>query len=209
MRDGSYIVNYSLVGNAYANAPPASNPSLASDSTFKTISMQSIEQHGVDQIEEWKPTTNESPTGQLGNNEDATMASGNQASSVSNGNASMSGTTELSEKSEDQLLDLVLHSGVGGIDLEADKRAFHKLLLGQVSRNAILSFAEEQADSLSFPVAGRRFRSRTQSQGISPLLFTRRHSNPRIRTQRARRFYALLVVSPFRRRTGHAATQGC
>ena len=45
----------------------------------------------------------------------------------------MSGTIEVSEKSEDQLLDLVLQAGVGGIDLEADQRAFHKLLLGQVS----------------------------------------------------------------------------
>ncbi|GAA5947688.1 hypothetical protein JCM3765_001034 [Sporobolomyces pararoseus] len=130
MRDGSYIVNYSLVGNAYANAPPTSNPSLASDSTFKTISMQSIEQPGSEQVEEWKPTTNESPTGRIGN-EDATMNSGSQAPSVSNGSATMSGTSEISEKSEDQLLDLVLQAGVGGIDLEADKRAFHKLLLGQ------------------------------------------------------------------------------
>ena len=133
MRDGSYIVNYSLVGNAYANAPPTSNPSLASDSTFKTISMQSIEQPVPEQIEEWKPTTDESLTGRI-SNEDATMNSGSQGPpSVSNGNATMSGTSEISEKSEDQLLDLILQTGVGGIDLEADKRAFHKLLLGQVS----------------------------------------------------------------------------
>ncbi|GAA6005423.1 hypothetical protein JCM11491_003637 [Sporobolomyces phaffii] len=130
MRDGSYIVNYSLVGNAYANAPPASNPSLASDSTYKTISMQSIEQAGGDQGDEWKPSTAEAPSVQNGS-EDATMAQGLQASSIANSAATMSGSTELSQKSEGQLLDLVLESGEGGIDLEADKRAFHKLLLGQ------------------------------------------------------------------------------
>ncbi|GAA5898065.1 uncharacterized protein JCM6883_000912 [Sporobolomyces salmoneus] len=131
MRDGSYIVNYSLVGNAYANAPPTSNPSLASDSTYKTISMQSIEQqHATDQIEEWKPRMSESPATQS-RSQDATMTTGAQGTVVSNGNATMSGNSEISEKSEDQLLDLALQNGVGGIDLEADQRAFHKLLLGQ------------------------------------------------------------------------------
>lgn len=133
MRDGSYIVNYSLVGNAYANAPPTSNPSLASDSTYKTISMQSIEQQGANQVEEWKPPTNASPSTQISGTEDTNMSGIQYAPVAPSATATMSGTIEVSEKSEDQLLDLVLQAGVGGIDLEADQRAFHKLLLGQVS----------------------------------------------------------------------------
>ncbi|GAA5935807.1 uncharacterized protein JCM15063_001810 [Sporobolomyces koalae] len=129
MRDGSYIVNYSLVGNAYANAPPPSNPSIASDSTYKTISMQSIQQTGVD-TEEWRPARKESQAGSA-NTQDALMSTSGLADLSSGGIATMSGTSEISEKSDEQLLDLVLRSGEGGIELEADKRAFHKLLLGQ------------------------------------------------------------------------------
>ncbi|GAA5858593.1 hypothetical protein JCM5353_000388 [Sporobolomyces roseus] len=130
MRDGSYIVNYSLVGNAYNNAPPQSNPSIATDSTFKTVSMQSIEQSGGD-ADEWKPSTDETQSGQA-STQDTSMSSSSAAPySYLNANAGMSGSGELSEKSDDQILDLVLRAGPGGLDVDADKRAFHKLLLGQ------------------------------------------------------------------------------
>ncbi|TNY22329.1 hypothetical protein DMC30DRAFT_349183 [Rhodotorula diobovata] len=84
MRDGSYVVNYSLVGNAY-NTTILRNPSVIASSdadSNKTISMQSIE---------------------LGNP---------------------------SNKTDDELLNIVMQRGSGALELEPDKRAFNKLLLG-------------------------------------------------------------------------------
>lgn len=153
MRDGSYIVNYSLVGNAYNNAPPQSNPSIATDSTFKTVSMQSIEQSGGD-VDEWKPSTDEAQTGQAATQDTSMSASSAAPYSYLNANAGMSGSGELSEKTDDQILDLVLRAGPGGLDVDADKRAFHKLLLGQVSYFSFLNIRSSDTDKFVSPSGG-------------------------------------------------------
>ncbi|GAA5963319.1 hypothetical protein JCM21900_006555 [Sporobolomyces salmonicolor] len=124
MRDGSYIVNYSLVGNAYSSQPTPPHPGT-------TVSMQSIEQAGAEQVDEWTQGEVTAPaqmqTQQQQQDAQVTQRTG---AGMAPAPTSMAELPELSEKTDEQLLGLVLRAGVGSLDAEVDKRAFHKLLLG-------------------------------------------------------------------------------
>ncbi|GJN94652.1 hypothetical protein Rhopal_007735-T1 [Rhodotorula paludigena] len=172
MRDGSYVVNYSLVGNAYNNAlirNPSSTvvPSSEADSN-KTVSMQNVELSAnggtVDALDDWamaedgmdgyegeaasaqqpQPPTSQAdasaplaPATASAPRASRTSVAGSLTSSSSGTaakptpGAQMGGAGgEPSSKTDDQLLDLVSQQGLGALELEVDKRAFNKFLLG-------------------------------------------------------------------------------
>ncbi|GAA5904428.1 hypothetical protein JCM5296_003195 [Sporobolomyces johnsonii] len=122
MRDGSYIVNYSLVGSAYSSQPIPPVPGA-------TVSMQSIEQAGGEQVDEW--TQGEAPApAQVQTQQQGAQRTQGTGAGTAPAPTGVAGTAESSEKTDEQLLDLVLRAGEGSLDAEVDKRAFHKLLLG-------------------------------------------------------------------------------
>ena len=181
MRDGSYVVNYSLVGNAY-NTTILRNPSVIASSdadSNKTISMQSIELGNVmEALDEWAmpddsneseqmqdltppqqqqqqstsqstaqqqqqqrtspPTQQQQQQGQRARNGGGSVA-GSVSSSGTTSQATLKPTPgaamggaggEPSNKTDDELLNIVMQRGSGALELEPDKRAFNKLLLG-------------------------------------------------------------------------------
>ncbi|GAA6035491.1 hypothetical protein JCM8097_000278 [Rhodosporidiobolus ruineniae] len=165
MRDGSYVVNYSLVGQQYASAI-IPNPSLASDQTddsSKTISMQSIESGGgrpsdglggyhATEPDEWTGLEDLPPEQldalaaqplqqqqqQQAPTTAAAIASSSSAVPVVGRSGRPSAADQMagvggepSGKSDDELLDQVLQRGIASLELEVDRRAFHKLLLGE------------------------------------------------------------------------------
>ncbi|GAA5957348.1 hypothetical protein JCM8115_006964 [Rhodotorula mucilaginosa] len=154
MRDGTYVVNYSLVGNAYNSAiirnPTMPSISSATDSN-KTVSMQAVEAGGAaDGGDDWamvddspEPAVRTSPptNGQVSG---AASGSNGLAAPPKNGSigstgyqkpspgAQMSGAYgEASDKTDDALLDIVASSKMDALDNEIDRRAFHKFLLAQ------------------------------------------------------------------------------
>lgn len=157
MRDGTYVVNYSLVGNAYNSAiirnPTMPSISSATDSN-KTVSMQAIEAiGGADGNDDWtmadeqpevdmqaSPAANGAPSQAPGTappsnslaappRSGAVAATGYQKPSPG---AQMSGAGgELSDKSDDALLDIVATRKMDALENEVDRRAFHKFLLAQ------------------------------------------------------------------------------
>ncbi|GAA6055671.1 hypothetical protein JCM3770_003404 [Rhodotorula araucariae] len=166
MRDGSYVVNYSLVGNAY-NSAIIRNPSLLSSSeadSNKTISMQIIEQGaGIDPLDEWampddaldlepmqeqlalvSPRTPQQQQAAVANSGGRVRGSVSTTGSVSSSTgsaphpmvkptpgAAMGGAGgEPSNKTDDELLSIVSQRGIGALELEPDRRAFNKLILG-------------------------------------------------------------------------------
>ena len=154
MRDGTYVVNYSLVGNAYNSAiirnPTMPSISSATDSN-KTVSMQAVEAGGAaDGGDDWamvddspEPAMRTSPptNGQVSG---AASGSNGLAAPPKNGSigstgyqkpspgAQMSGAYgETSDKTDDALLDIVASSKMDALDNEIDRRAFHKFLLAR------------------------------------------------------------------------------
>ncbi|GAA6009927.1 hypothetical protein JCM10207_002160 [Rhodosporidiobolus poonsookiae] len=169
MRDGSYVVNYSLVGSAYNLLP---NPSLlggpaASDESGKTVSMRTLEmgssamaggmagrrpepdewaipEDGVEGIDgdvdgrddspPVPPTANSAPQQprQSLSQSQSHRASISSASSRPSQAAQMAGVGgEPSTRTDDELLDQVMQQGIESLELEVDKRAFHKMLLSE------------------------------------------------------------------------------
>lgn len=121
MKDGTYVINYSLTSNAQR----------ASNAT--TVSMQSIENEATAAQEEaaWHEqpmsTAEEKPT---------TSANGIAVAATGyNANGSGAGIAEGQPITESEALNLVSLKGVEGLQTEAEKRAFHKLLLMEVSSN--------------------------------------------------------------------------
>ena len=179
MRDGSYVVNYSLVGNAY-NTTILRNPSVIASSeadSNKTISMQSIELGGVmEALDEWAMPDDQpeeqmqdlalvpqqqqqqqqraSPTSSSASQQQPAQQQQQQQQRPRNGGGSVAGSVssagtvapqtvkptpgaamggaggEPSTKTDDELLNIVMSRGAGALELEPDKRAFNKLLLG-------------------------------------------------------------------------------
>ncbi|GAA5988507.1 hypothetical protein JCM10908_003594 [Rhodotorula pacifica] len=159
MRDGTYVVNYSLVGNAYNSAiirnPTMPSISSATDSN-KTVSMQAIEAGGLadgvaDGNDDWA-MADDPPEGEMqasrSTNGVPTHASAPATNGLSvparNGSilsasyqkpspgAQMGGAGgELSDKTDDALLDIVASRKIDALDNEIDRRAFHKFLLAQ------------------------------------------------------------------------------
>jgi hypothetical protein len=110
MKDGTYVVNYSLYNN----------PALSHPSDPTTVSMQSIELEGTGagvggDDRDWM-AIEDKPT--------STAAAANSAAATGGG--------DLAARSDWELLDVVENEGVEALDSEADKRAFHKLVLGEV-----------------------------------------------------------------------------
>lgn len=158
MRDGTYVVNYSLVGNAYNSAmirnPPLSTTSsaTATDSN-KTVSMRAIEASAIAEAnEDWamaddEPDMDPEPvsTGSNGVPQPVSAMPGSNGlvppprtgglvSSYQKPSpgAQMSGAGgELSDKSNDELLAIVADRKLDALDNDVDKRAFHKFLLAQ------------------------------------------------------------------------------
>lgn len=154
MRDGTYVVNYSLVGNAYNSAiirnPTMPSISSATDSN-KTVSMQAVEAGGVaDGGDDWAMVDDQPETAMRTspptNGQVSGTASGTNglAAPPKNGSigssgyqkpspgAQMSGAYgETSDKTDDALLDIVASSKMDALDNEIDRRAFHKFLLAQ------------------------------------------------------------------------------
>ncbi|GAA5872699.1 hypothetical protein JCM3774_005033 [Rhodotorula dairenensis] len=157
MRDGTYVVNYSLVGNAYNSAIPR-NPTMPSISSAtdsnKTVSMQAIEVSGaVDGADDWAMAEEQLET-EMQTSPAANGASSQASGAVPSSNglaapprtgsvagagyqkpspgAQMSGAGgELSDKTDDALLDIVAARKMDGLENEIDRRAFHKFLLAQ------------------------------------------------------------------------------
>ncbi|GAA5981790.1 hypothetical protein JCM11641_007425 [Rhodosporidiobolus odoratus] len=151
MRDGSYCVNYSLVGQQYNGAIIPNPKALAAptEDGGKTVSMDTIEGNGGmaglrPEPDEWNSlddlgveTLEDSPPAAATATEEPSPAyqaaaprlSASQRPSAAEQMAGGGG--ELSTKSNDELLDLVAQRGIGALALEVDRRAFHKLVLGQ------------------------------------------------------------------------------
>lgn len=158
MRDGTYVVNYSLVGNAYNSAiirnPPMPSISSATDSN-KTVSMQAIEASGMADGDDWAMADDQP---ELEPEPESVSVAGNTLAaelpgslSGSNGlvppprtggnatvyqkpspGAQMSGAYgEVSDKTDDELLSIVANRKIEALDNEIDRRAFHKFLLAQ------------------------------------------------------------------------------
>ncbi|KAK4056060.1 hypothetical protein OIO90_002791 [Microbotryomycetes sp. JL221] len=123
MKDGTYVINYTLT----AQVAPA--PST-------TVNMQNIEAEAGDNVPAWDAdkavVLPGSMQGQSNNATQAysTMQNINGGSSYIN-NAVL--VADQSQYSESQALDLVSTQGVDALETEADKRVFHKFLLGQAS----------------------------------------------------------------------------
>ncbi|BGO96217.1 hypothetical protein NBRC10512_002140 [Rhodotorula toruloides] len=154
MRDGTYVVNYSLVGNAYNNAI-IRNPSMITSTTDtsdsqKTVSMQTIEAGAfVDGLDEWAMADDQDESPPVPQQPQPQQQQVQQNGARRNGGSISASTTsasytkpspgaqmggaggEPSMRTDDELLDIVASRGIGSLDLEVDKRAFHKLLLGQ------------------------------------------------------------------------------
>ncbi|KAM0787144.1 hypothetical protein ACM66B_006395 [Microbotryomycetes sp. NB124-2] len=114
MKDGTYVINYTLTAQV-ARAPSA------------TVNMQTIEPESVDEPSTW-------------DTDQALMLPGSQQNlgqpytgAYSTAVVSTSVNPDLSEYTEQQALDLVASSGVDVLESEADKRVFHKFLLGQAT----------------------------------------------------------------------------
>ncbi|GAA5857939.1 hypothetical protein JCM8547_006630 [Rhodosporidiobolus lusitaniae] len=177
MRDGSYVVNYSLVGQQYSSAI-IPNPSISDDSG-RTVSMQTIENGGSNgngdalviggglagnhpEPDEWSMQDYQTdqldvstdPMQQQYQQQQQTMSTqqvpGSSASTVGTQpllRASAAATAaparlsaadqmagvggERSQKTDVQLLDQVAQRGIDSLTLDVDRRAFHKLLLGE------------------------------------------------------------------------------
>ncbi|BGP21026.1 hypothetical protein JCM10213_003208 [Rhodosporidiobolus nylandii] len=165
MRGGSYVVNYSLVGQQYANAI-IPNPSLSGEGGAddgRTISMQFIEGanaggmagHRTEpdewtMLEDLPEEAEQKPA--VGGPAAAAVASAqmqqqqqqqqqppqhaaparlapSQRPTAAQQMAGVGG--EASSKSDEELLDLVTQHGFESLELEVDRRAFHKLILGE------------------------------------------------------------------------------
>lgn len=119
MKDGTYVINYSLTSNAQR----------ASNAT--TVSMQSIENEATAAQEEaaWQ----EQP---MSATEEKHIMQANGVTAPASGynaNGSGAGIAEGQPITESEALNLVSLKGVDGLQTEAEKRAFHKLLLMEVS----------------------------------------------------------------------------
>ncbi|GAA5889725.1 hypothetical protein JCM6882_004301 [Rhodosporidiobolus microsporus] len=158
MRDGSYTVNYSLVGQQYNSAIiPNPSSSTATDDSTKTVSMKTIQAAG-DGLAGMHPEPDDwmLPDGNGGdespeNGASAGASSGagarrdsqqqqqpgqpgrpnaaNQRPTAAEQMAGVGG--EPSGHPDEELLDLVAQRGIDSLALEVDQRAFHKLLLGE------------------------------------------------------------------------------
>ncbi|GAA5831680.1 hypothetical protein JCM11251_000792 [Rhodosporidiobolus azoricus] len=158
MRDGSYTVNYSLVGQQY-NSAIIPNPSsiggtssTMTDNSGKTVSMKTIEAVG-DGLAGMHPEPDDWML-QDGNGDDSPPENGpslaasiaaaagkqpqpapprpggtSQRPSAAEQMAGVGG--EPSGLSDEELLDLVARRGIESLTQEVDQRAFHKLLLGE------------------------------------------------------------------------------
>lgn len=113
MRDGSYIVNYTLYSQNNSN-PTSSNPG--------TVSMKSIENDGANVKE-----AAAAAAAVVATDESSWMAVDEPSTQTGLGNG------DTIEMNDAELLDVVQGEGVEALQGDANKRAFHKLLLAQVS----------------------------------------------------------------------------
>lgn len=118
MKDGTYVINYSLTANTGAQRL----------SNATTVSMQSIENEAVAAAEEamWtdQPVVEEKP---------AVQSTTTGAGPAASGNGTGAGIAEGQPISEAEALTIVSTRGAEALQTEAEKRAWHKLLLSEVS----------------------------------------------------------------------------
>ncbi|KAK4047820.1 hypothetical protein OIV83_005163 [Microbotryomycetes sp. JL201] len=113
MKDGTYVINYTLTAQV-ARAPTT------------TVNMQTIEPEAIEDSATWDAEQAVALPG-------AQQILGSGYTGAYSSTNTSTANQDLSDYTEQQALDLVAAAGVDALETEADKRVFHKFLLGQAT----------------------------------------------------------------------------